>query len=152
MEELIHFKNKIHGDSEKHDKNKKDEKKENNIIQLKIQTLQFFKDLIINLEIINKYMKVLRTKGSTLPIKIYIKVQMHKIEYYLGGKEVTFKEIKAFLLNVKNKHISQLNAIYKKEVNIRFLYGKQFRSIIKHLFRKNFSFGFIFKIYFKYNR
>ena len=78
-------------------------------------------------------MKVLRTKGSTLSIKIYIKVKMHKVEYYLGGNEVTFKEIKTFLLTAKNKHISQLNTIFKKEVNIRFLYGKQFRSIIKHL-------------------
>ena len=136
MEELIHLKNKIHGDSKKEDKNKdnkKGEKLENSKIKSKIQTLEFFKELIINLEIINKYMKVLRTKGSTLPIKIDIKVQMHKVEYYLGGKESTLKEIKTFLLNVKNKHISQLNAIYKKEVNIRFLYGKQFRSIIKHL-------------------
>ena len=130
MEELIHLKNKIHIGNTKEGE---DEKDETDIIKSKRKTLIFFKKLITNLEIINKYMKVLRIKGSTLPIKIVIKVKMLNIKYFLEGKEVQFDQIKTFLLKVKNKHISQLDSVYKEKMNIRFLYGKQFRSLMKHL-------------------
>ena len=133
FEELIHLKNKIHIDIEKEDENKKSETSEKDIIKYKCEILVFFKKLIINLEMINKYMKVLRNKGCTLPIKIDIKAKLNKVEYYLEGKIETFANIKTFLLNVKNKHNSQLSDIYKEKMYIRFLYGKQFRSIMKHL-------------------
>ena len=145
IEELIHLKNKIHIQGDK-DENKKDDEKddkkdnkkvindnESDIIKNKCQTLIFFKNLIINLEKINKLMKILRIKGSTLPIKINIKVKMHDVKYFLEGEETDYFKIQEFLLNVKNKHISLLNKVYKQEMNIRFLYGKQFRSFMKHL-------------------
>ena len=136
LKDLIHLKNKIHIDIEKKEENKKNGTKtivEHNKIEYKKETMIFFKNLIINLETIYKYMRVLRMKGSTLPININIKVKMLDVKYFLEDKEMIFKDIQKFLLTVKNKHISQLNKVYKEEMNIRFLFGKQFRSFMKHL-------------------
>lgn len=41
--------------------------------------------------------------------------------------------LEIFLFNAKNNFISQINSLYKEKLNIRFLYGKQFRSVMKHL-------------------
>ena len=136
LKDLIHLKNKIHIDIEKKDENKKNGAKNNsehNKIEYKTETMIFFKKLIINFETINKYMRVLRMKGSTLPININIKVKMIDVKYFLEDKEMKFNDIQKFLLIVKNKHISQLNKVYKEEMNIRFIFGKQFRSFMKHL-------------------
>ena len=136
LQDLIHLKNKIHIDIDKNDENKKKSIKsnfENNKIEYKTETMIFFTKLIIKLETINKYMRVLRMKGSTLPINIIIKVKMLDVKYFLEDKEMKFNDIQNFLLTIKNKHISQLNKVYKEEMNIRFLFGKQFRSFIKHL-------------------
>ena len=128
MEELIHLKNQIYI---------KNEENEDDIIKSKCKILSFFKNTISNIEIINEYMIVLRTKGSSLPIKITIKISIKdkepNIKYYLGEDKRDFEEIRNYLFNVKNKYISQLDLKYKEKMNIRFLYGKQFRSIIKHL-------------------
>ena len=82
-------------------------------------------------------MTVLRNKGSSLPIKItlYIKSQNNEqyIKYYLDDKEESFDNLRNFLINVKNTYISQLDSIYKENINLRFLYGKQFRTVMKHL-------------------
>ena len=135
-EELIHLKNKIHNENIKGNEDDK--------IKAKCKILIFFKNLVSNLEIINEYMDVLRTKGSSLPIKISIKINKiedkeHKedseptIKYFLADKLMEFKDIRDFLFNAKNKYTAQLDAIYKKDLNIRFLFGKQFRSLMKHI-------------------
>jgi len=61
MEELIHLKNQIHI--------KNVENNEDNIIKSKCKILSFFKSTISNIEVINGYMIVLRTKGSSLQLK-----------------------------------------------------------------------------------
>ena len=128
IEELINLKNKIIIKTENENKIG-----DNNEIEFKYKPFLFFKNIINNLEIINENMKVLRTKGSSLPIKINIKVRDYAIKYFLSDKEVTFDFIKIFLLNAKNKFISILNLIYKDRTLIRLLYGKQFRIIMKHI-------------------
>ena len=134
LEELIHLKNKIQIKNEFDYKIEKDDDK----LKSKCKILIFFKNMISNLEIINEYMNVLRTKGSSLPIKITIKVRIQNnvptIIYYLDKKKnVQFEEIRNFLFNAKTKYISQLDSIYKEKFNLRLLYGKQFRSVMKHL-------------------
>ena len=105
MEELIHLKNQIHIKNEQNN--------EDDIIKSKCKILLFFKDAISKLELINSYMIVLREKGSSLPIKITIKINIPDkepiIKYYLGEDKKTFEEIRDYLLEVKNKYINQLN-------------------------------------------
>ena len=129
MEELIHLKNQIHIKNEAYN--------EDQIIKSKCEILLFFKRTISNIEVINGYMKVLRTKGSSLPIKISIKIsiqeKMPNIKYYLGEEKKEFEEIRDFLFEVKDKYINLLENKYNQKENIRFLYGKQFRSIMKHI-------------------
>ena len=80
-------------------------------------------------------MKVLRAKGSSLPIKISIKINNKdkepSIKYDFENQIHTFKEIKDFFVITKDNYISQLNDMYKKDLNIRFLLGKQFRNLMK---------------------
>ena len=134
METLTHLKNRIHL------KNEKEEKKDssdNDKLKYKRKILIFFKTIISNLEVIIKYMNVLRNKGSSLPIKITIQIKILEREptiiYYLGEQKTTFENIRNFLFNAKTTYISQLEGIYKDKLNLRFLYGQQFRSIMKHL-------------------
>ena len=82
-------------------------------------------------------MKVLRIKGSSLPIKITIQIAMTNnkpsLTYYLRNEEVDIEDIKDFLFKAKNKYITQLITKYREKLNLRFLYGKLFRSMMKHL-------------------
>ena len=143
MDELIHLKNKIQikneEENESEDENKSGDKKEDedDIIKSKCRLLNFFKKTISNLEIINNLMKVLRKKGSSLPIKITIQITTENnkpsLVYYLGGTKTDIQEIKDYLFKAKNKYITQLITKYRKNLNLRFLYGKQFRTIMKHL-------------------
>ena len=143
MEELIHIKNKITIKEDKKNKRKNENninsntkgiEDEKNILEFKRETLLLFKNLIINLEIINEYMKDLRIKGSSLPIEINIKVKnMTNITYNLGDKIKNFDDIRNFLSKAKNNYNSQLDLMYREELNLRFLYGKQFRSFLRHL-------------------
>ena len=130
MEELIHIKNQIHIKNEK-------ENNDDDTIKSKCKILIFFKEIISNLEVINDYMNVLRTKGSSLPIKISIKISIKykepTIEYYLGKEKSDFEDIRKFLFEAKNSYITQLDSIYKEKLNLRFLYGKQFRSMMRHI-------------------
>ena len=137
MKELIHLKNQIHI---KNDMGSN----EDDIIKSKCKILSFFKDVISKLEIIIAYMSVLRKKGSSLPITISIKIKaiknekeeipkIPKIEYYLDKFKKEFEEIREFLFDAKNAYISQLNSIYKEKLNLRFLYGKQLRIIMRHI-------------------
>ena len=130
MEELIHIKNQIHI-------KKENENNEDNIIKSKCKILLFFKETICKLEKINEYMKILRKKGSSLPINISIKINIKdkepNIEYFLDNEKKDFQSIKEFLFEAKNAYIYQLDSLYKEKLNLRFLYGKQFRSMMKHL-------------------
>ena len=68
MKELTHLKNQIHI--------KNEENNEDDIIKSKYKIFQFFKNTISNIEVINRYMTVLRTKGTSLPIKICMKISI----------------------------------------------------------------------------
>ena len=104
---------------------------------LKCDILKSFKNLISNLEVINSFIKIFRSKGNSLPIKITIKTKIINdklsLEYYLDDKINNFEFIRIFLFKAKNTYISQLNLLYKEKLNLRLLYGHQFRSIMKHL-------------------
>ena len=79
-------------------------------------------------------MKVLRVKGSSLPIKITMQVSnMKDIKYYLATKEKSLKEILDFLSDAKKSYISLLNSKYIENANLRLLYGRQYRSMMKYL-------------------
>ena len=125
-EELIYLKNQIQIKNE-------NQIFENDKINQQYKLLLFFKNIITNFELINEYMKILLNKGCTLPIKIIFKIHILNIEYYINDRIVDFEDIRNYLSNIKDKYISQLDSIYKENVNLRFLYGKQFRSIMKHL-------------------
>ena len=128
MDELIHIKNKIHIKPPKGEINPKDE------FQEKCLKLVFFKELISDLEVIYEYMKFLRLKGSSLPILISIQIKYPNIEYKLNKKKTDFKFIKNdFLFPAKNDYIVQLDSVYKQQKYIRFLFGKLFRNIMRHL-------------------
>ena len=108
----------------------------------KREKLLFFKKIISNIElIVNEYMKILRTKGSSLPIKIMIKINKNEIKYFLGEKETYFEKenqnendgIKDFLIKAKDDYIKLLKSESEQKMNLRFLCGKQFRSLMKHL-------------------
>ena len=150
MKELILLKNKLHNINE----NEKEKLKENNNttsailkdpneeMKKKRKNLLFFKKIITNLElIVNEYMRALRNKGSSLPIKIMIKINKDNIRYFLGDKETYLEKenpkekdgIKDFLIKAKDDYITLLNAEYKQKMNLRFMYGKQFRSMMKHI-------------------
>ena len=137
LKELIHLKNKIHIKKENENEKKEIKNSEDKKLNSKCKILNFFKDVVTNLEIINGHMRILRKKGSSLPIKISIITSIKDyeptIKYYLDGKETEFRDIRDFLFNAKNSYISQINTLYKEKLNIRFLYGKQFRSVMKHL-------------------
>ena len=84
MKELISLKNKLHNINKTD--NSKDISDKNDKIKEKRKTLLIFKNVINNIElIVNEYMNVLRTKGSSLDIKISIKVKKDSINYYLGS-------------------------------------------------------------------
>lgn len=67
-------------------------------------------------------MKALRTKGSSLPIKIMIKINKNNIKYFLGILETYFEKenqnekdgIKEFLIKAKNHYINQINRNIRK--------------------------------------
>ena len=137
MEEFVHLKNQIHIKNEK-------ESSQDETMKSKFKILIFFKETVSNLESINEYMKILRKKGSSLPIKIIIDISIKDkeeskeptIKYYLvkdKEEEYDYTIIRQFLFEAKNAYISQISSIYKEKLNLRFLYGKQFRSMMKHL-------------------
>lgn len=82
---------------------------------------------------IRNNIKVLLQKGRYLPILFSIKLEYPNIKYYLNKIETNFGKIKDFLLQAKNEQKSQLDSFYKKNKNLRFLYGNLFNRIIAHL-------------------
>ena len=65
--------------------------------------ISFFKKIISNLEKIYDNKKVLRAKGSSLPILIIINIKYPNISYSLNKKEISFEEINDFLFMAKRK-------------------------------------------------
>ncbi len=112
MEELIHLKNKIYNVKENDDDKSKNNVKinDNDKLKSKCKILIDFKNIISNLETINKYMNILRSKGSSLPIKITITIKTENnkldIKYCLDKNVMDFEDIRDFLFNVKTKYIS----------------------------------------------
>ena len=107
-------------------------------LENKNNELIFFKNLVKNLDVINKYMVKLRKKGSCLPINIsiknnYIDDQNFKVTYLLEGEEKEFKMIKEYLSKVLNDLRKRIDSIYKKLRPMRFIYGKQIVSLNKYL-------------------
>ena len=132
-DDLVHLKNRIHLKNEKEN----DENIGEDTLKRKRKILIFYKKIISNLEIIIEYMDVLRNKGSSLPIRINMEIKVEKNEpsiiYRLEKDKVTFDSLRKFLFDAKTSYISQLDSMYKEKLNLRFLYGKQFRSVMKHL-------------------
>jgi hypothetical protein len=71
LKNLIDIKNQIHIK-----KQKEDIEDEDDIIKYKCKILNKYKNTISNLEEIIGYMKILRTKGSSLPIKITVNISL----------------------------------------------------------------------------
>ena len=66
VNELTKFGNKINIQRQ----NKKEEKKEKDIFELKCDKLIFFKDLVSEIEIIYDKINILRSKGYNIPIEV----------------------------------------------------------------------------------
>lgn len=124
IDELKNIKNKINQNYTKYEQffNKE-----------KFNFIFSFINLVNNIEIIYNYMKFLRKKGISLPIYIKITLYNNIIKYYLETEEQNFSNIEQFLFNVKNNIINKLDDIYKNNEYLRFLYGIQLNSILKHL-------------------
>ena len=137
INQLIDLKNKINIQHE-NSKNKEDEKKEEgkkkDLYYEKCDKLLFFKDIVSNFEAIYDKIKILRSKGYNIPIKIFISIKYSKISYKFieDGEEKEFKDIKKYLFTIKNDYEEQLDTIYQNEKHLRFLYGKLFRKIKLH--------------------
>ena len=134
---LIHIKNEISLIEESKTQNKKENERENDntkrikyakegtgnkndIIKIKGETLVFFENVIINLEIIKEDMKDLRIKGSSFPKQIKIKVKrMKEIKYDLSEEIKDFKDIGTFLSKVKNSYNSS-DSMYKEKLDLDF--------------------------------
>ena len=102
----------------------------------KCNLLITFKNLVNNIEIIYDNISILRIKGSSLPILINISFQYKKepiVNYFLNNKATKFEDIQKFLYDAKSNIINKLDKIYKEKTNLRFIYGKQFDSLMKHL-------------------
>ena len=112
---------------------KVDDKSETNYLKIK-----FFLALCNNIEEIYNLMSRLRKIGSTLPILINIEISYPKVKYLLYKKEKDLNYILKFLSNVKMDIISKIDSNYKKMINIRFMFGKQFDNMVKHIY-ENFS-------------
>ena len=131
INDLINLKNQIHIKNDK-------EYSIDPELNSKFKDLIFFKKIISEIEVINGDMKILRKKGSSLPIKIIITIskindEEPSITYQMDKEKTNFEFIKKYLFDAKNSYISQLNSSYKEKLNLRFLYGKQFRTIMMHL-------------------
>ena len=135
FEKLKDLKNRIY--IKKENIFQKENNEEKIIFHSKSEILIFFRNIISNLEIIMECMNVLRNKGSSLPITITLKIDIknnkQSIIYYLEDKEESFEEIKCFLFDAKNNYTNLMDLFYKEKSNLRFLYGKQFMTFIKHL-------------------
>ena len=137
INKLIDLKNKIniqHENSGSKKSEKKEGGKNKDLYYEKCDKIIFFKEIVSNFEIIYDKIKILRSKGYNIPIKIYISIKYDKISYKFNedGEEKDFKDIKKYLFTIKNDYEEQLDTIYQNEKHLRFLYGKLFRKIKLH--------------------
>ena len=108
------------------------ERQENNSLTKTLLLLKY-KEVVSNIERIEQFFFVFQTKGCSLPIEIEIIIKYPEVKYYLKKKVIQFGELSKYLLNVKNYYETTLDSNYKKEQNLRFLYGKQFDTLNKHI-------------------
>ena len=113
---------------------------------MKTLLLLKYKEVVSNIELIEQFFYVFQKKGCSLPIDIEIIIKYPEIKYFLKKREISFGELSKYLLNVKNYYERTLDANYKKEQNLRFLYGKQFDTLSNS---KKFGNIFIYKVYIK---
>ena len=136
LDKLKNLYNKIHippkENKEKQIFDKKQEKYEE-----RYKTFNDFKTLVNHIEIIQDYMNILRTKGSSLPIEIIILAKNSNIEYFLRSKKSNFDKIQNYLFNAKNYTITKLEEMYKEKPNLRFIYGKQFENLMNNNYENN---------------
>ena len=137
-DELFYLKNRIHIKNENENVNINQEQSNGeDKLKNKRKILIFYKEIISNLKLIIDYMDILRNKGSSLPIKIKMEIKVNNdktsIKYKLHKEEIKFNNLLKFLFNAKTSYISQLNEQYKIMIGLRFLYGKQFRTMMRHL-------------------
>lgn len=90
VDELTKFGNKINIQYQ----NKKEEKKEKDIFELKCDKLLFFKDLVSKIEIIYDKINILGSKGYNIAIEIKIEIKYPNVTYELYGKPKDFNYIK----------------------------------------------------------
>ena len=131
LAKLKNLYNKIHIPP-KENKAKKNLEENSEKYEEKYKTLDNYKTLVNHIEIIQDYMDVLRTKGSSLPISITIIVKNSNIEYFLYSEKSSFDKIQNYLFNVKNYTITKIEEIYKEKANLRFIYGKQFENLMNN--------------------
>ena len=113
-------------------------------LEIKRKKLLFFRNTVINLEIIYDKINTLRSKGFNIPIDIIVEIKYpdHQedsknskdradpgITYYLYGKKKEFDQIKDYLFKVKNDYEKKINENLKSQKYLRLLYGKLFRII-----------------------
>ena len=130
IENIKELKNKI---QIKEEENIYDKGQNINAFIEKYKKIKFFKDLSQNIEQIYDLMDFLRTKGSTLPILIVVEIEYPKVQYFLGNTEKEFRDIYQFLSNAKTNIIKKLESAYKQMTTIRFIYGKEIDSMLRHI-------------------
>ena len=154
-DDLFILKNNINIKPKNNTANSENEKK----LIKKNNTLLFFKDIMNNIESVYEHLKLLRTKGNILPIRIKVEINdldkdnkedniNIRIKYYLNDykgieMEKSFEFIEKFLYNAKNDFIQKLEQYYKINDFLRFFYGKQIMTIINHLDGNKEFFSFI---------
>jgi len=105
----------------------------------KTMLLLKFKEVVSNIELIEQFIWVFQRKGCSLPIEIEINVKYPEVTYFLKKKQIPFADnssnldLSKYLLNVKNYLEKSLDSHYKREQNLRFLYGKQFDTLNRHI-------------------
>ena len=100
----------------------------------KTMLLLKYKEVVSNIELIEQFIFVFQTKGCSLPIEIQIDIKYPEVTYILKKKKLNnFGQLSKYLLNVKNYLEKSLDSNYKNHENLRFLYGKQFDTLNKHI-------------------
>ena len=100
----------------------------------KTRLLIKFKEIVSNIELIEQFISVFQIKGCSLPIEIKINMKYpEEAKYFLKEKEFLFDELSKYLLNMKNYLEKTLDLNYKRQQNLRFLYGRQFNTLNKHI-------------------
>ena len=93
-----------------------------------------YKEVISNIELIEQFIYVFKTKGCSLPIEISINIKYPEVTYILKKQKLKkFSQLSKYLLNVKNYLEKSLDSNYKNHENLRFFHGKQFDTLNKHI-------------------